>query len=80
MLNSLDEINELMILDYAVKTLSDVMSEMDVSTENVSELENVVNLLEMHEAEVRRLRQSLSLRFNRLAFTIRRDKAHVSNW
>ena len=61
-MNSLEEINELVLVDYAVKTLFDVMSEMDVSTENVSEFENVVNLLEMHEAEVRRLRQCLNLR------------------
>jgi hypothetical protein len=34
---------------------------MDVSAENISELDKVVNLLEMHEEEIRRLRQSVSL-------------------
>jgi hypothetical protein len=34
-----------------VKLLSGLLSEMDVSAENVSELENIVNLLEMHEGE-----------------------------
>ena len=47
--------------DCPVKTLSDLLSGMDVSAENVSELENIVNLLEMHEDEIRRLRQSVSL-------------------
>ena len=44
-----------------LKTLSDLLSDMDVSAENISELEKVVNLLEMHEEEIRRLRQSVSL-------------------
>jgi len=44
-----------------VKTLSDLLSGMEVSAENISELENVIILLEMHEEEIRRLRQSISL-------------------
>jgi hypothetical protein len=44
-----------------VKLLSGLLSEMDVSAENVSELKNIVNLLEMHEGEIRRLRQSISI-------------------
>ena len=42
-----------------LKTLSDLLSGMDVSAENISELENIVNLLEMHEEKIRRLRQSI---------------------
>jgi len=45
-----------------LKTLSDLLLGADVSAENISELENIVNLLEMHEEEIRRLRQSISLR------------------
>jgi hypothetical protein len=45
-----------------LKTLSDLLLGTDVSAENISELENIVNLLEMHEEEIRRLRQSISLR------------------
>jgi hypothetical protein len=47
--------------DCPVKTLSDLLSGMEVSAENISELENVIILLEMHEEEIRRLRQSISL-------------------
>ena len=61
-LNSVDELNLIVQARYAMKTLYDLMSEDDLSTDNVSELEDVVNQLEMHENEVRRLRQSLSLR------------------
>jgi len=45
-----------------LKTLSDLLSGTVVSAKNISELENIVNLLEMHEEEIRRLRQSISLR------------------
>jgi len=44
-----------------LKTLSDLLSDMDVSAENISELENIINLLEIREEEIRRLRQSISL-------------------
>ena len=44
-----------------LKTLSDLLSDMDVSAENISELENIIDILEMHEEEIRRLRQSISL-------------------
>ena len=44
-----------------LNTLSELLSDMDVSAENISELENIVNVLEMHENEIRRLRQSISI-------------------
>ena len=44
-----------------LKTMSELLSDMDVSAENISELENIVNVLEMHENEIRRLRQSISI-------------------
>jgi hypothetical protein len=54
-------VERLLGADCPVKMLSDLLSGMDVSAENASELENIVNLLEMHEDEIRRLRQSVSL-------------------
>ena len=54
-------VEHLLSADCPVKTLSDMLSGMDVSAENISELDKVVNLLEMHEEEIRRLRQSISL-------------------
>jgi len=54
-------VERLLGTDCTVKTLSDMLSGMDASAENISELEKVVNLLEMHEEEIRRLRQSISL-------------------
>ena len=43
-------------------TLSELMSEIHVSAENRAELEDVVGMLEIHESELRSVRQSLSLR------------------
>jgi len=56
----------LLSADCPVKTLSDLLSGMDVSAENVSELENIVNLLEMYEDEIRRLRQAISVRIREI--------------
>ena len=55
-------VERLLSADCPVKLLSDLLSGLDVSAENVSELENIVTLLEMHEDEIRRLRQGVSLR------------------
>jgi hypothetical protein len=46
--------------------LYDLMSEDDLSKGNVSKLENLVSKLEMHENEVRRLRQTLNLRLRQI--------------
>jgi hypothetical protein len=62
MFNNLDELDDLLRSGYALRTLYDVVSEESLSVVNVSKLEDVVTQLEIHEAEVRRLRQSLSLR------------------
>ncbi len=44
-----------------VRTLSELLSVIPVSAENRAELEDVVSILEIHENEIRSLRQSLSL-------------------
>jgi hypothetical protein len=66
-LNSLESIKRLVESGYALQTLYDLMSENNLSSGSVTELEDVVNLLEIHECEVRRLRQSLSLRLRQYA-------------
>ena len=43
-------------------TLSELMSMINVSAENRAELEDIVGMLEIHESELRSVRQSLSLR------------------
>lgn len=52
-----------------MKTLSDLLSDLlsgtAVSAENISELENIINVLEMHEEEIRRLRQRVSIHTRR---------------
>jgi hypothetical protein len=66
-LNSLDSIKKLVESGYALQTLYDLMSEHNLSSGSVAELEDVVNRLEIHESEVRSLRQSLSLRLRQYA-------------
>lgn len=61
-MNSLDEVNKLIRAGYALNALYDSVSDEDSSIENYSELENIIGLLEIHENEVRRLRQNLCLR------------------
>ena len=62
-MNDVKSMVELLLsADCPVKQLSGLLSGMDVSAENVSELENIVTLLEMHEDEIRRLRQGVILR------------------
>jgi hypothetical protein len=60
--NGLDEVKRLIKSGYALKTLYDLMAVDDLSPNNFSTLEDVVNQLEIHESEVREVRQSLSLR------------------
>ena len=57
----LNELNNLMRSGYALRTLYGLESEGNPPIVNVSELEGIIGLLEIHEAEVRRLRQNLSL-------------------
>ena len=45
-----------------IKTLTNLLGGLTVSLETKAELENVVNILEIHEHEIRSLRQSLYLR------------------
>jgi len=61
-LNKLDEVNRLVESGYALRTLYDMMSGDDLSRGDVSKLEDLVNQLEIHENDVRRLRQNLNLR------------------
>jgi hypothetical protein len=49
-------------INVVVERARDLLLGMDVSAENISEWENIVNLLEMHEEEIRRLRHSINLR------------------
>jgi len=65
-LNSLNEVDKLLQAGNALQTLYDLIPG-ESSVENVSKLEDIVGLLEIHEAEVRRLRQSLSLRLRQHA-------------
>ncbi len=60
--SNLDEIDDLLRSGYALRTLYDVVSEENPTNLNDSKLEGVIGLLEVHEAEVRRIRQNLSLR------------------
>ncbi len=61
-MSCLETVNKIVREGYALKTLSELMSEEDDKVRNISELENIVNLLEIHEAEVRMIRQNLKLR------------------
>lgn len=45
-----------------LSTISEHLSEVKVSVENRAELEDIVSMLEIHENDIRSLRQSLSLR------------------
>ena len=67
-LNSLDEVKRLVESGYALQALHDLMSEGTFSGDDASKLEDVVNRLEILESEVRRLRQSLSLRLRQRGF------------
>ena len=51
----------LMRSGYALRTLYGLESEGNPPIVNVSELEGIIDLLEIHEAEVRNLRQTLAL-------------------
>ena len=56
-----------------VKLLSTLIGETQVSAENRAELEDVVSMLEMHENELRSLRQNLSLRLRQYSFNYYRE-------
>ena len=58
----LDELDNLLRSGYALRTLYNAVSEENQTNLSVSRLEGVIALLEIHEAEVRRLRKNLSLR------------------
>lgn len=47
--------------DCPIRLLSNVLSGREITPDNVSELEKILNVLEMHEEEIRRLRQSIML-------------------
>lgn len=62
LLNGVNDVKRLVESGYALQTLYKLMSQGDISSGNVAKLETVVNQLEIHENEVRRYRQTLSLR------------------
>ncbi len=45
-----------------IEILSNQLEEIHVSAENKAELDDAVNMLEIHENEIRNLRQSINLR------------------
>ncbi len=51
-----------------IQTLSDLLGEVNVSAENRAELEDIVSMLEIHEHEIRSLKQSLNLRLRNYSF------------
>ena len=59
--SNLTELNNLIRSGYALRTLYVLESEGNPPIVNISEFEGIIGLLEIHEAEVRRLRQNLSL-------------------
>lgn len=56
------QVEYLLTLKCPVKTLAELLSEVNVSAENRAELEDVLGMLEVHENELRGIRQKLSLR------------------
>lgn len=62
MSNVKKQVEHLLSSKCPVTTLSELMSEINVSAENRAELEDIVSMLEIHENEIRTLRQSLNLR------------------
>ncbi|TFH17601.1 hypothetical protein E4H04_04700 [Candidatus Bathyarchaeota archaeon] len=62
------QVERLLSSECPVKVLSELMSEIRVSAENRSELEDIENMLEIHENEIRSLRQNLSLRLRQYSF------------
>jgi len=54
-------VERLLSEDCPVRLLSNVLSGREITPDNVSELERILNVLEMHEEEMRRLRQSIML-------------------
>ena len=62
------QIERLLSSNCPVKTLSELLSVMSVTDENRSELENIENMLEIYENEIRSLRQSLNLRLRHYSF------------
>lgn len=67
-LNGLGEVKRLIESGYALQDLYDLMSVDDLSPSDFSKLEDLVSQLEMHESEVRRVRQTLSLRLRKRVF------------
>jgi len=68
MFSNLDDLDNLLRSSYALQTLYIVVSEEIPPIVNVSKLEEVIGILETHEADIRRLRQNLSLRLRKRVF------------
>ena len=52
----------ILINDCPVKKVSHLLSSFEVSDINMESVEDTINILEMHEAEIRKLRQALSIK------------------
>ena len=62
-MNELEKLaNEILNQDCPVRKLSQLISETKVSEINASEFRKIVDLLEIHEEEIRQLRQTARLK------------------
>jgi hypothetical protein len=57
-----DLVNSMLLNDCPLEKVSELVEELEVSDLNDEAVEEVVNLLKIHEAEIRKLRQRLAVR------------------
>ena len=62
-------LERLLVADNQVQLLSEMLSETNISAENISDFEKIANLLEIYEAEIRRLRQNINLNIREYILT-----------
>ena len=64
-----EQVQRLLGQDCPIKLLSALIEDQKVSGENHSDLEDLVSVLEIHENEIRRLRQSLNIRLRQYKYS-----------
>ena len=57
-----DEINRIIDKECPMKRISQIANTVIVSDENISTINEAINYLEIHEAEIRKVRQLLMLK------------------
>lgn len=69
-------LQSILINDCPVKMVSDMIQNLEVQDDNDKSIEEAVNLLKMHEDEIRKLRQELSTKLlnHRAANYLVKDK------